>query len=87
MDAVTNLLQLIVSGIMIGSIYSLIGMGFVITYRTTNVFNIAYGQFAVLGAFIAWSYIGSEIDPWPAFPLANSLIDEPVLAFLLSIYL
>ena len=73
MDAATNLLQLVVSGIMVGGIYSLVAMGFVITYRTANVFNIAYGQFAVLGAFIAWSFIGTPKEPqmplWGAIPL------------------
>jgi len=73
MDAATNLLQLVVSGIMVGGIYGLVAMGFVITYRTANVFNIAYGQFAVLGAFIAWSFIGTPKEPqmslWWAIPL------------------
>jgi branched-chain amino acid transport system permease protein len=59
---------------MVGSIYSLIGMGFVITYRTTNVFNIAYGQFAVLGAFIAWSFIGSPPGPSASLQPVTRLI-------------
>jgi branched-chain amino acid transport system permease protein len=76
-----DLLQQVVSGILVGSVYSLIGMGFVITYRTTNVFNIAYGQFAVLGAFVAWSFIGSRDEPRLALPLAIFLIVISMIAF------
>jgi branched-chain amino acid transport system permease protein len=81
MDAGTNLLQLVVSGIMVGSVYSLIGMGFVITYRTTNVFNIAYGQYAVLGAFVAWSFIGSRDEPKFVLPLAVFFIILSMVVF------
>jgi len=81
MDAATNLLQLVVSGIMVGSVYSLIGMGFVITFRTANVFNIAYGQFAVLGAFIAWTFIGSPSEPRLVWPLAIFITIVLVIVF------
>ncbi len=58
MDATAIVLQLVLSGILVGGIYGLIAMGFVITYRSAQVFNIAYGQFAVVGAFVAWTFIG-----------------------------
>ena len=72
MDVATVLLQLILSGILVGSVYSLTAMGFVITYRSANVFNMAYGQFVLFGAFIAWSFIGSPQDP--QFPLPVALL-------------
>jgi branched-chain amino acid transport system permease protein len=65
-----NLLQLIISGILVGSIYGLIAMGFVIVYRSGRIFNMAYGQFAVVGAFMAWTFIGSPGAPRLPFPLA-----------------
>ena len=65
-----TLLQLILSGVLVGSVYGLIAMGFVIVYRSANVFNMAYGQFAVLGAFIAWTFIGSPSAPKMPFPVA-----------------
>jgi branched-chain amino acid transport system permease protein len=65
-----NLLQLIISGILVGSIYGLIAMGFVIVYRSGRIFNMAYGQFSVVGAFIAWTFIGSPGAPRLSFPLA-----------------
>jgi branched-chain amino acid transport system permease protein len=65
-----NLLQLIISGILVGSIYGLIAMGFVIVYRSGRIFNMAYGQFSVVGAFMAWTFIGSPGAPRLSFPLA-----------------
>jgi len=71
-DAFTILLQLVLSGILVGSVYGLTAMGFVIAYRSAGVFNIAYGQFAVLGAFIAWTFLGSPQAP--RFPLAVAVV-------------
>ena len=66
----TNLIQLIVTGTLVGSIYGLIAMGFVIVYRSGRVFNMAYGQFATVGAFMAWTFIGSPNAPRLPFALA-----------------
>ncbi len=66
----TTILQLIISGVLIGTIYGLIAMGFVIVYRTGRVFNMAYGQFAVLGAYVTWTFLGSPNSPHLPVPLA-----------------
>ena len=65
-----NLTQLIISGIMVGAVYGLVGMGFVMIYRGARVFNMAYGQFAVIGAYIAWTFLGSPSAPRLPLPLA-----------------
>jgi branched-chain amino acid transport system permease protein len=44
-------LQLLFTGLGIGSIYALIALGFVLIFRATNVVNFAQGDFAMLGAF------------------------------------
>jgi len=56
-------------------------MGFVITYRSANVFNIAYGQFAVLGAFITWVFIGSPKAQGFPLPVALLLTLVSVVVF------
>ena len=45
-------LQNIFSGIGSGAIYSLIGVGFVIIFRTSGVVNFAQGEFVMLGALV-----------------------------------
>jgi branched-chain amino acid transport system permease protein len=50
-------IQLIVTGITMGSIYSLVGLGFVTIYRTSHVVNMAQGGFVMLGSFFAYSFL------------------------------
>jgi len=46
--------QLVVSGIVVGSIYALSALGFVLIYKSSRVLNIAHGQFIAAGAFITY---------------------------------
>jgi branched-chain amino acid transport system permease protein len=48
----SDLIQLIVSGITIGSVYSLVALGFHIIYRSTGAINFATGEQVVLGGLI-----------------------------------
>ncbi len=48
-------LQFLISGIVVGSIYALIALGFVTIYSVTGIINFAQGEFAVYGAFLAIS--------------------------------
>lgn len=48
-----QLVQFLVSGITLGSIYALIALGFVTIYNVTGIINFAQGEFAVYGAFTA----------------------------------
>ena len=81
MDTTTIVLQLVLSGILVGSVYGLIAMGFVITYRSAQVFNIAYGQFAVVGAYMAWTFLGSPAAPRLPLPIALLLTFIAAIAF------
>jgi branched-chain amino acid transport system permease protein len=47
-------LQLILAGIATGCIYSLAGMGVVLTYKATGVFNFAHGAIAMFVAYTLW---------------------------------
>ena len=44
-----QLLQYLLSGLTIGSIYALIALGFTIIYNTTGIINFAQGEFVMLG--------------------------------------
>jgi branched-chain amino acid transport system permease protein len=45
------LVQLLVSGIAVGSVYALVALGMTILYRSTTVVNFCHGEFFMLGAF------------------------------------
>ncbi len=58
------ILQSLVSGILMGGIYALIGVGFSLTWGVMRVINIAHAAFGVLGAYIAyWLLNKLNIDP------------------------
>lgn len=49
------LLQLLANGVVMGSIYSLAALGFVLIYKSSRVINFAHGEFVALGAFaVLW---------------------------------
>jgi len=47
------LLQFLVSGFLLGSIYGLVALGFAVIYKATHVFNFAQGMLMVCGAYLA----------------------------------
>ncbi len=52
----TNWFQLFITGITIGCVYSLVGLGFVTIYRTSTIVNLAQGSFVMLGTFLTFSW-------------------------------
>lgn len=49
----TTFIQLLVSGMTVGAIYALVAIGFTLVYRVSDVFNLAQGEFFMLGGMIA----------------------------------
>ena len=49
---ISELLQLLVSGVSSGCVYGLVALGFVLIYKATEGINFAQGDFMMLGAFI-----------------------------------
>src|SRR3954471_1093411 len=50
----------IVSGLALGGVYALSGVGMVVLYRATGVLNLAFGAVGAMGAFLAWSLINNQ---------------------------
>ena len=53
----------IVTGLALGGLYALSGVGLVVLYRATGVLNLAFGAVGAMGAFIAWSIINQAHAP------------------------
>jgi branched-chain amino acid transport system permease protein len=53
-SGVTFWIQVVIAGIATGCIYSLAGMGVVLTYKATGVFNFAHGAVAMIVAYCLW---------------------------------
>jgi len=55
----TVFLQFLFSGLTIGSVYALVGMGFNIIYNATSIINLAQGEFVVIGGLMMWFFTSS----------------------------
>ncbi len=49
----TLIAQLILAGLVVGAVYALVAIGFVIIYNVTGIINFAQGEFVMLGAMLA----------------------------------
>lgn len=56
----------IITGLALGGVYSLSGVGMVVLYRATGVLNLAFGAVGAMGALIAWQLINH--NGWAAGP-------------------
>lgn len=67
----TEVLNYMINGALIGLLYALIAMGFVVIYRASKVFNFAQGELVVFGGFLVWWMIVAIGFPlWIGLPLA-----------------
>jgi branched-chain amino acid transport system permease protein len=57
-------LQLVLSGFVIGSIYALVGLGFVIIYKSSSILNFAQGEFLMLGAYVCIAIFSTAKVPF-----------------------
>jgi branched-chain amino acid transport system permease protein len=71
--------QLVVSGIVVGSIYALSALGFVLIYKSSRVLNLAHGQIIAAGAFIAYA-----LTAWVGLPIFVSFAVSMVITFFLA---
>jgi branched-chain amino acid transport system permease protein len=56
-----TIIQVLVSGIAVGSIYVLVAQGFYITWRTSVTLNFGQGDFLMFGAFVALSFLRAGV--------------------------
>jgi branched-chain amino acid transport system permease protein len=57
----------IVSGLALGGVYALSGVGLVVLYRATGVLYLAFGAVGAMGALIAYSAIQAGTPGWVAW--------------------
>jgi len=74
--------QLILSGIVAGSIYALVALAMSLTYKSSEVANFAQGEMAMFSTYIAFVMLASyQLPFWLAF------IGSLVFAFFLGLFL
>jgi branched-chain amino acid transport system permease protein len=58
----------LVTGLALGGVYALSGVGMIVLFRTTGVLNLSFGAVGAFGALIAWQLINhSGVNQWLAY--------------------
>lgn len=63
-------LQYLISGVTLGSVYAMCALGFTLIYNATEIVNFAQGEFLTLGALTAISGSQAGLPLWLAVPAA-----------------
>ena len=62
------LLQQIINGLVLGSMYALIALGYTMVYGIIQLINFAHGEVLMIGAITSWSCIGMMQEAMPGAP-------------------
>jgi branched-chain amino acid transport system permease protein len=82
MPSTTDLEQFLITGLSLGGVYALSGVGMVVLYRATGVLNLSFGAVGAMGALIAWQLINhSGFGFWPAALISALLGGVITLAY------
>ncbi len=57
-------IQLLISGLVLGSIYALVALGFAIIFKSTSVVNFAQGELLMFGAYFCFAMVVQYKVPW-----------------------
>ena len=56
------LLQQIINGLVLGSVYALVALGYTMVYGIINLINFAHGEVLMVGALVSWTVITALAD-------------------------
>jgi branched-chain amino acid transport system permease protein len=81
-------IQQIINGLVVGSMYALVALGYTMVYGIIGLINFAHGEVLMVGALTSWSIIGLMTDAMPGTPgwliLLTALIIACVVAAALN---
>ena len=81
-------IQQIINGLVLGSVYALVALGYTMVYGIIGLINFAHGEVLMVGALTSWTIIGLMKDAMPGAPgwliLLVSLIIACVVAAVLN---
>jgi branched-chain amino acid transport system permease protein len=68
------LIQLLVTGFAQGMIYALVALGFVIVLKCSKAFNVAQGQFVMIGGYLGYTFLGMlHLPVWISLMIAVAM--------------
>jgi branched-chain amino acid transport system permease protein len=64
------LIQLLVNGLVVGTLYGVVAMSFVLIYKATQVVNFAQGELLLVGAWVCWALLTKyQVPFWLGMPI------------------
>ncbi|MGX8700384.1 branched-chain amino acid ABC transporter permease [Caproiciproducens sp.] len=77
-----QIIQVVISGLLAGGVYSLISVGLTLTFGVVGMVNFAHGEFLMLAMYISfWSFNLLNLDPY------QSLLINIVLMALIALFM
>jgi branched-chain amino acid transport system permease protein len=84
-----TLIQQIINGLVLGSMYALVALGYTMVYGIINLINFAHGEVLMVGAITSWSIIGLMKESMPGTPgwliLLIALVIACIVAAVLNV--
>ena len=74
------LLQQIINGLVLGSMYALVALGYTMVYGIIGLINFAHGDVLMVGALTSWTIIALMRDASPGMPLWLVLLLATLIA-------
>ena len=62
------LLQQIINGLVLGSMYALVALGYTMVYGIINLINFAHGEVLMVGALTSWTVVTAAAGACRACP-------------------
>ena len=62
-------IQQIINGLVLGSVYALIALGYTMVYGIINLINFAHGEVLMVGALTSWTVVTALQDTMPGWLL------------------
>src|SRR6516164_8892717 len=78
-------LPYVIAGLVSGAVYGLAATGLVLTYKTSGIFNFAYGSLAAVGVFVFYWLHVTEGLAWPLAALLCLVVLAPLEGILLEL--
>ncbi|WP_131744832.1 branched-chain amino acid ABC transporter permease/ATP-binding protein [Frankia sp. Cppng1_Ct_nod] len=76
------MLPFIIAGLTTGAVYGLAGVGLVLTYKTSGLFNFAHGALATVAAYVFYTLNVQHGVAWPVAALIAVFVSGPVTGLL-----
>ena len=82
-----TLVQQIINGLVLGSLYALVALGYTMVYGIINLINFAHGEVLMVGALVCWSVMAFLAQEFPQLSPGWELVLGLLVACMVSVVL